>query len=50
MDHKLLVPYAIQFERDGEHVAQVKFTAVVAAEGALRLCSHPPPYVKTAFE
>ncbi|EGD73942.1 hypothetical protein PTSG_05637 [Salpingoeca rosetta] len=51
LDHKLLLlPYDINYEREGEFVAQIKFTAIVKAEGTLRLCSHPPPYVRTIYE
>eukprot|EP00043_Microstomoeca_roanoka_P029876 m.23639 g.23639 ORF g.23639 m.23639 type:complete len:375 (+) comp9530_c0_seq1:74-1198(+) len=50
LDHHLLVPYAVQYENDGTYVAQLKFTAIVMAEGTVRLCSHPPPFVKTAYE
>jgi len=39
--HDLVQPYPVYFERDGEFVAQIKFTVLLLPAGPLRITSHP---------
>jgi len=43
--HELLQPYPVMFERDGELVAQYKFTLLITSNGAKRITGAPAPTV-----
>jgi len=47
--HGLLYPYPILYEKEGEIVAQFKYTALVHASGATRITGQPLPYVKSEY-
>jgi hypothetical protein len=45
----LVTPYPVLFEKNGEFVAQFKFTALVGTGAAKRMTTHPLPYVQSEF-
>jgi len=49
LKHNLLHSYPVLFEKDGELVAQFKFTALILPNSTERLNSNPPPYVTSAY-
>jgi len=50
LKHDLVNPYPVLFEKQGEYVAQLKFTVMVLASGTLRLNSHPLPYISSQYK
>lgn len=50
LNHGLLSPFPVMFEREEHIVAQFKFTAVVQKPQTTRLVSHPLPYVHSIYE
>lgn len=47
--HELVDAYPVLFEKDGEYVAQFKFTAVIKPGETVKLTSHPLPFVQSEF-
>lgn len=47
--HALINPYPVLYEREGEIVAQFKYTALVGATGAIRVTELPLPYVQSTY-
>lgn len=47
--HGLLHPYPVLYEREGEIVAQFKYTALVGPTGATRVTEQPLPYVQSQY-
>ncbi|XP_022079318.1 proliferation-associated protein 2G4-like [Acanthaster planci] len=49
--HKLLEPYPVLYEKEGELVAQFKFTVLVMPTGSLRITQgvHHPEFYKTQY-
>lgn len=45
VNHGLLIPYPVKYERENEYVAQIRFTVLVLPKGAERITSHALPYV-----
>jgi curved DNA binding protein len=45
--HDLLQPYPVLYEREGEFVAQIKFTVLLLPAGPLRITNHPVQDVTT---
>ena len=50
LKHQLLTPYPVLFEKDGEFVAQMKFTALILPSSIDRITTHPPPNVSSQCE
>lgn len=50
VQHELVEPYPVLYEKEGEYVAQFKFTALITPTQTLKLTSHPLPYVKSDHE
>lgn len=48
--HGLLNAYPILYEKEGDIVAQYKFTALVGPSGALRITEQPLPYVQSQYK
>ena len=38
-NHDLITPYPVLYEKDGEYVAQMKYTVLLMPNGPLRYCS-----------
>lgn len=49
VNHDLVTPFAVKYEKDGETIAHFKFTVLVQEKGNTRLTSHPLPYVHSAY-
>jgi len=49
--HELLIPYPVLYEKDGEYVAQVKYTVLLMPNGPLRITHGPwdPECVKSEY-
>jgi curved DNA binding protein len=47
LKHDLVHPYPVLYEKQGEFVAQFKFTVLVVPSGTFRLNSHPLPFVNS---
>jgi len=48
LNHNLVVPYPVLYEKPNEHVAQFKFTAMVQPNGTLAtITTNIPPFVKS---
>jgi len=47
LKHDLVNPYPVLYEKQGEFIAQFKFTVLILASGTLRLTSHPLPYISS---
>jgi len=47
--HGLIHPYPVLYEREGEIVAQFKYTALVGAAGATRITEQPLTYVRSEY-
>eukprot|EP00009_Paramoeba_aestuarina_P008652 CAMPEP_0201521050 /NCGR_PEP_ID=MMETSP0161_2-20130828/13946_1 /ASSEMBLY_ACC=CAM_ASM_000251 /TAXON_ID=180227 /ORGANISM="Neoparamoeba aestuarina, Strain SoJaBio B1-5/56/2" /LENGTH=375 /DNA_ID=CAMNT_0047919611 /DNA_START=58 /DNA_END=1185 /DNA_ORIENTATION=+ len=47
LKHELLEPYPVCFEKEGEFVAQMKFTALILPSSIDRITAHPPPNVNS---
>jgi len=50
LKHDLVEPYPVLYEKPGEFVAQVKFTAIITPTQTIRLTSHAEPLVKSDYE
>jgi len=50
LKHDLVNPYPVLYEKQGEYVAQFKFTLLILPSGTLRLNSHPLPYISSQFK
>jgi len=48
--HDLVYPYPVLYEKQGEFVAQYKFTVLVLPSGTDRLNTHPLPYVQSQYK
>jgi len=46
----LVAPYPVLFEKDGEFVAQFKFTVIISSSETKRLTQHALPYVQSALK
>lgn len=47
LKHGLVNPYPVLYEKQGEYVAQFKFTVLVLPSGTSRENSFPPPFVSS---
>jgi len=47
LKHDLVNPYPVLFEKEGEFVAQFKFTLLITPSETKRLTSHPLPYISS---
>jgi curved DNA binding protein len=47
LKHELLESYPVVFEKEGEFVAQMKFTALILPSSIDRITTHPPPNVNS---
>jgi len=47
LKHDLVNPYPVLFEKQGEYIAQFKFTVLLLPSGTMRLNSHPLPFVSS---
>jgi len=47
--HELLDSYPVLFEKEGEFVAQFKYTALILPNGTVRLNTFPLPHVSSAY-
>eukprot|EP01119_Soliformovum_irregulare_P004213 TRINITY_DN1521_c0_g1_i1.p1 TRINITY_DN1521_c0_g1~~TRINITY_DN1521_c0_g1_i1.p1 ORF type:complete len:402 (+),score=136.36 TRINITY_DN1521_c0_g1_i1:42-1208(+) len=47
LSHDLVSPYPVLYEKEGEFVAQFKFTVIISSSETKRLTSHPLPYVNS---
>lgn len=50
LNHQLLTPFPVLYERKDEIIAQFKFTAVVRPKDTVRLVSQPLPYIHSVYE
>lgn len=50
LKHDLLYPYPVLYEKQGEYVAQFKFTVLLLPSATMRLTGHPLPYVSSQHE
>jgi len=50
LKHDLVNPYPVLYEKQGEFVAQFKFTVLVLPSGTLRLNSHALPFISSQFK
>jgi len=50
VSHDLVAPYPVLYEKQGEYVAQLKFTVLILPSATDRLTSHPLPYVTSEFK
>jgi len=50
LKHDLVHPYPILYEKQGEYVAQFKFTALILPSGTNRENTFPPPFVSSEFK
>jgi curved DNA binding protein len=48
--HQLLEPYPVLLEKEGEFVAQMKFTALILPSSIDKITSHPPPNVSSELQ
>lgn len=47
INHGLVDPYPVLYEKEGEFVAQFKFTAILKSKETVKLTSHPLPFVQS---
>lgn len=47
--HGLVTSYPVLYERNGEFIAQFKFTVLIGSAGARRMTSHQLPYVSSEY-
>jgi len=48
LNHGLVVPYPVLYEKQGEFVAQFKFTALIQPNGTIMpITTNKPPFVKS---
>jgi len=45
--HELVEPYPVLYEKEGEYVAQFKFTALLTGKETIKLTTHPLPFVQS---
>jgi len=45
--HEIVDPYPVLYEKEGEFVAQFKFTALLTGKETIKLTSHPLPFVQS---
>jgi len=50
LKHDLVSPYPVLFEKDGEYVAQIKFTVMILPSETKRLNTHPLPYISSEIK
>jgi len=50
VNHDLVSPYPVLYEKQGEFVAQFKFTVLILPSATDRLTSHPLPHVTSEFK
>jgi len=50
LKHDMLEYYPVLKEKDGEYVAQFKFTAILTRSETMKLTSQPLPFVKSDYE
>jgi len=50
LKHDLVEPYPVLYEKAGELVAQIKFTAIITPNGTVRMTSHPEPLVRSDYK
>jgi len=50
LKHDLVEPYPVLYEKPGELVAQIKFTAIITPSGTVRMTTHPEPLVRSDFK
>jgi len=50
LKHDLVNPYPVLYEKQGEYVAQFKFTVLVLSSGTMRLNSHALPYISSQYK
>jgi len=50
LNHDLVNPYPVLYEKAGEFVAQFKFTVLILASGTLRLNTYPLPYISSEYK
>jgi len=48
--HELVDPYPILYEKEGEFIAQFKFTAILTSKETVKLTSQSLPFVKSDYE
>jgi len=48
--HDLVEPYPVLYEKPGELVAQIKFTAIITPSGTVRVTNHPEPLVQSSYQ
>jgi curved DNA binding protein len=47
LKHNLVSPYPVLYEKEGEIVAQFKFTVLILPSSTNRITGHPVPYIKS---
>jgi len=47
VSHNLLIPYPVLYEKEGEYVAQFKFTVLILANSTQKLNTFPLPFVSS---
>eukprot|EP01118_Nematostelium_gracile_P005252 TRINITY_DN1647_c0_g1_i1.p1 TRINITY_DN1647_c0_g1~~TRINITY_DN1647_c0_g1_i1.p1 ORF type:complete len:395 (-),score=156.15 TRINITY_DN1647_c0_g1_i1:57-1241(-) len=50
LKHDLVNPYPVLFEKQGEFVAQFKFTVLVLPSGTMKLNAHALPYIQSNYK
>jgi len=50
LKHELVDPYPVLYEKEGEFIAQFKFTTILTPKETLKLTSQPLPFVKSDYE
>lgn len=50
LKHNLVNPYPVLYEKQGEYVAQFKFTLLLLPSGTSRENTFPPPYVASDYK
>lgn len=50
LKHDLVTPYPVLYEKNGEYVAQFKFTALILPSSTQRLNSHELPHVSSEYK
>jgi curved DNA binding protein len=50
LKHDLVNPYPVLFEKQGEYVAQFKFTVLVLPSGTMKLNQHQLPYIQSNYK
>jgi curved DNA binding protein len=50
LKHDLVEPYPVLSEKQGELVAQIKFTAIITPSGTVRITNHAEPLVRSDYQ